>query len=234
MLADRVSRKMVNDGTLAVQYPAVMLRYQLDTTLASRWEEGDVSVSTLWDDYAKYVYLPRLRDISVLLAAVEQGPASVSWESEGFGVAAGAEEAGGRYLGLAAGSHPSAVGPTSLLVKPEFALGQVEKDAKNASGGATTEGQSNGEPTVGDEHEDVPITAFRGSVALDPGRPTHSFTQISAEVLEHLVSLANADVELRLEIKVTKNDGFPEHVVRTVTENGRTLKFNAGSGFTED
>jgi predicted AAA+ superfamily ATPase len=233
-VADRVSRKMVNDGTLAVQYPAVMLRYQLDTTLASRWEEGDVSVSTLWDDYAKYVYLPRLRDISVLLAAVEQGPASVSWESEGFGVAAGAEEAGGRYLGLAAGSHPSAVGPTSLLVKPEFALGQLEDDAKNGDVAQTPGGANSGESSTGGDSEEVPITAFRGTVALDPNRPTHAFTQISAEVLEHLVSLAGAEIELRLDIKVSKTSGFPEHVVRTVTENARTLKFNAGSGFTED
>ena len=109
-IGERVSRKMVNDGTLAERYPAVMLRHQLDTTLASRWEEGDVSAGALWDDYAKYVYLPRLRDIDVLLAAVETGPSTVSWESEGFGVAAGIDEVLGRYLGLAVGAHPRRAG----------------------------------------------------------------------------------------------------------------------------
>ena len=72
-IGERASCKMVNDGTLAERYPAVMLRHQLDTTLASRWEVRRLC-RRLWDDYAKYVYLPRLRDIDVLLAAVETGP----------------------------------------------------------------------------------------------------------------------------------------------------------------
>lgn len=46
------------------------------------------------------------------------------------------------------------------------------------------------------------------------------------EVLQHLTSLTDTDVEVTVEIKARRNAGFDGHVVRTVTENSRTLKFD--------
>ena len=145
-IADRVSRKMVNDGTLAVEHPPVMLRLKLDTSLASRWQDGDVSLATLWDDYAKYVYLQRMRDQSVLIETVSNGPARTNWEDEGFGVAAGFDEASGRYVGLVTGGLAMSVTPTWLIVKPEFALGQLETErpTETPTGGPGTSGEREG------------------------------------------------------------------------------------------
>jgi hypothetical protein len=42
-----------------------------------------------------------------------------------------------------------------------------------------------------------------------------------------------ADVKVTLEIEANIPDGAPEQVVRTVTENSRTLKFEV-SGFEEE
>ncbi len=47
------------------------------------------------------------------------------------------------------------------------------------------------------------------------------------EVLQHLAALMSADVEVTLEIQARVPDGVPENVVRTVTENARTLKFTS-------
>lgn len=44
-------------------------------------------------------------------------------------------------------------------------------------------------------------------------------------MIAHLAGLVGAEVEVTLEIEATVPDGAPEHVVRTVTENSRTLKF---------
>ena len=63
-----IAWQLVSDGTLAVQFPPVMLRLKLDGELASRWADGHVAASTLWEDIAKYAYLPRLQDQDVLLA----------------------------------------------------------------------------------------------------------------------------------------------------------------------
>ena len=54
-----------------------------------------------------------------------------------------------------------------------------------------------------------------------------------AEVLDHLVALLGTDVEVPVEISAGLDDGFPENVVRTVTENAKTLRFDPGSGFEE-
>ena len=56
----------------------------------------------------------------------------------------------------------------------------------------------------------------------------------SNEVLLHLVAFTGADVEVTLHIRATKPDGFDDGVIRTVTENARTLKFEPGSGFSEE
>jgi hypothetical protein len=240
-IADRVSRKMVNDGTLAIEHPPVMLRLKLDTALASRWEDGDVSVGTLWEDYAKYVYLQRMRDQSVLVETVSTGPARTNWQDEGFAVAAGFDEASGRYVGLTTGAHAMAVSPTSLVVKPEFALGQIETEQPGGpsdgppQGGPQGPGGGSGPgPEPGAPDEPKPVTTFRGSADVDAARPTRAFTQISAEVLEHLISQAGAEVTIRLEVTARQADGFPDQVIRTVTENARTLKFDDHSGFSEE
>ena len=52
-------------------------------------------------------------------------------------------------------------------------------------------------------------------------------------MISHLTGLVGAKVTVTLEIDAQMPDGAPEHVVRTVTENGRTLKF-ASQGFEKD
>ena len=52
--------------------------------------------------------------------------------------------------------------------------------------------------------------------------------------MAHLVGLAGAEVTVTIEIEADLPDGASEQVVRTVTENGRTLKFEPGSGFERD
>ncbi len=69
---------------------------------------------------------------------------------------------------------------------------------------------------------------------LDANRPVKDFGAVTEEVLQNLVALTGADVEVTLHIRATKPDGFDDGVIRTVTENARTLKFEPGSGFSEE
>lgn len=78
-VAERAARKLVHEDRLKTAYPPVLLRQVLDGVLAPMWEAGHVSVKDLWDAFARYLYLPRLRDMDVLIATVRQGPASVNW-----------------------------------------------------------------------------------------------------------------------------------------------------------
>jgi len=68
-------------------------------------------------------------------------------------------------------------------------------------------------------------TDFYGSVALDPLRLGSSAGQVATEVLQHLSALPGAEVTVTLEIRASVTEGVPSHIVRTVTENARTLSF---------
>ncbi len=56
---------------------------------------------------------------------------------------------------------------------------------------------------------------------------------IVEEVIERLTSLVGCEVEITLEIHARHQDGFDEGAIRTVSENGRTLKFEQ-FGFESD
>ena len=137
-----------------VQLPAQTLRIKLDGPLVSMWEGGDVRIGEVWEVLARYLYLPRLRDSEVLLATAAKGPASMTWQSEGFATAGSFEASQSRYIGLTVGSHPDNLTMASLIVRPEFALGQLEQ------GEATTEGGTGrGAGRVAGGHQSLSMSA---------------------------------------------------------------------------
>ena len=77
------------------------------------------------------------------------------------------------------------------------------------------------------------VRRFYGAKSLDPQRVSRDADQIANEVVKHLVALVDAGVEIKLEISADVPSGVPEDVVRTVTENAMTLKFEQ-HGFEEE
>ena len=57
--------------------------------------------------------------------------------------------------------------------------------------------------------------------------------RIADEVISPLVGLVGSEVTVTIEIEVRIPSGAPDNVVRTVTENSRTLKFTS-QGLEED
>ena len=76
-------------------------------------------------------------------------------------------------------------------------------------------------------------TRFHGTATLDPTRVGRDAGRIADEVIAHLVGLVGSEVTVTLEIDARIPTGAPPNVVRTVTENSRTLKFTS-QGFEED
>ena len=62
---------------------------------------------------------------------------------------------------------------------------------------------------------------------LDSARVGCDASRIADEVLSHLSGLVGAKVRVTLEVEAEIPDGAPENVVRTVTENSRTLRFTS-------
>ncbi len=72
---------------------------------------------------------------------------------------------------------------------------------------------------------------YHGTVILDSARVGRDAGRIADEVVTHLVGLVGSTVHVTLEIEAEIPAGVPDNVVRTVTENSRTLKFSSNSGF---
>ena len=51
------------------------------------WRGDHVAVKQLIEDFARYLYLPRLREPEVLLGAVKDGIALLTWEQDSFALA---------------------------------------------------------------------------------------------------------------------------------------------------
>jgi len=74
----------------------------------------------------------------------------------------------------------------------------------------------------------VPVVRrFFGTVTLDPTRVGRDASRIAEEVISHLVGQVGSDVTVRLEIAADLPKGASDQIVRTVTENSRTLKFDS-------
>ena len=67
------------------------------------WRGDHVAVKQLAEDFARYTYLPRLKDPQVLTAAVQDGLGLLLWAAESFAYADSFDEAAGRYRGLRCG-----------------------------------------------------------------------------------------------------------------------------------
>jgi hypothetical protein len=74
---------------------------------------------------------------------------------------------------------------------------------------------------------------FHGTPTLDPTRVGRDAGRIAEEVIAHLSGLVGAKVMVTLEVEAEVPNGAPDHVVRTVTENARTLKFTS-QGFEKE
>ena len=211
------------------------------------WRGDHVSIKQLVEDFARYLYLPRLRDSTVLLNAISAGVALLTWEQDAYALADSFDDEAKRYRGLRGGqvvSLPDIDAP-GLLVKPDIARQQLDAESAPPAGGGEAGGaETGGEsplPGEGPGPGEVPPgpppapqpTRFHGTVALDPARAGLDASRIADEVISHLSGLVRATVTVTLEIEAEVPLGAPDHVVRTVTENSRTLKFTS-QGFEKE
>lgn len=233
-LAVRASKKLRSEEFLLNSFGATRLKMELDKI--PLWRGDHVAVRQLVEDFARYPYLPRLRDPRVLLDAIADGVGLLTWAHDGFGYADEYDETSGRYRGLRGGTRIALTDAhaTGLIVKAEVASRQL--DAEHAAV-ATAAGQapapagtdSGGSPASDGGAPAVPgaarATRFHGTAALDPTRVGRDAGKIAEEVVAHLVGLVGANVTVTLEIDAAIPSGAPDHVVRAVTENCRTLRF---------
>lgn len=237
-LAERASRKLRNDELLIVNFAASRLRMEMDRV--PLWPQNHVAIRQLVEYFGRYLYLPRLQASAVVLNAIRAGLSLLTWEHDAFAYAESYDESAGRYRGLRYGALVNITeDDTGLLVRPEVARRQInEETAPPVPAGADTSKITLPEsgPTPPTNRPSGPIQPpkpkrYHGTVILDSARVGRDAGRIADEVVTHLVGLVGSSVRVTLEIEADIPEGAPDNVVRTVTENSRTLKFESNSGF---
>ena len=237
-LAVRASKKLRSEELLVPVLAGTRLRLELDRV--PLWRGDHAEIRQLADHFARYLYLPRLAGPEVLIRAIQDGLGLLLWTDESFAYADAFDEATSRYRGLRCGREVPLLDPASdgLLVKPEVAIAQQNAEPAAAATGAgvaetvptgsagshAAEGTSPGPTPTPPEQK---ARRFHGAVSLDATRVGRDASQIADEVIAHLAGLVGAKVTVTLEIEAEIPSGAPDHVVRTVTENSRTLKFSS-------
>ena len=234
-LAVRTVKRLKNDENLITQFSPTRLRLELERYL---WKDVDhLNLKKLWEYFATYLYLPRLKDSEVLIQAIQEGVQQTTW-AEHFAYAEGYDEEKSRYLGLKAGQLTSVVlDAHSLIVKQEAAKRQLEEEKEEPIPGVKKEtGEKEpDEKEPGEKKPEEPTKPrrFHGSISLDATRLGRDAGKVGEEIVQHLSALVGAEVEVTIEISAKIPDGTPDHVVRTVTENCNTLHFT-NYGFEEE
>ena len=236
-IVSKAAKKMVQGEQIIATWAPALLKMSLDELL---WKDSnDIAIKKLWEFLCTYCYLPRLANYSVLEDAITRGARS----TEFFGVAAG--YSGERYIDLRLNEIVYPINQSDLLVKPAVAMKQIMEEGKSGgqdgngisgstgstggSGSGIAGGQQAGGVSgqIGDDSGTGAApknTRFFMSAKLDNTRVNKNVNDYLTEVIQHLMSVDGADVELTLEVSVNAPGGIPSATVRTVSENCRTLK----------
>jgi len=226
-LAVRASKKLRSEESLVLSLGSTILRKHLDGV--PLWRGDHVAVRQLVEDFARYLYLPRVAGPEVLVQAMRDGVALLTWQSDTFAYAESHDEGAARYRGLRGGQGVS-ISPDSsgVLVKPDIALRQMDAEVPPVPPPGPGPGP---EPGPGPGPKPPPperqLRRFHGTVSLDPARVGRDASRIADEVIAHLTGQVGAEVTVTLEVEANLPGGASDQIVRTVTENSRTLKFTS-------
>jgi predicted AAA+ superfamily ATPase len=229
-LVTKAAKKMAQNETLISKWAPALLRMELDNLL---WRDNDsIAITTLWEYLCTYCYLPRLAGYDVLEDAIRTGVNSPEY----FALASAIGE--GRFIDLKYNQYVGIIERSAHLVKTAAAQRQVEAERAaqpdpqpDAPKMPTMDGGTSpampgsiAQPQPDADSQQTKNTRFYMSAQLDTMRMNRDVQRLVEEVISHLSSVDGAQMEVSLEVSVTAPSGLSPQVVRTVSENCRTLK----------
>lgn len=215
----RVGKKLAETERLLVKFSGSRLQLLLqEERLKGLWNKnGGIKISSLQETFIRFPYMPRVRDQSVLEAAVNECVSSLLLDS-GLGYAAGWNEKTSQWHGVMHGAGTIVDRHTGFLLQPDIAreLLQIPIPEKT-------------EPTQAQDASDAKLAAplnqaYRASFNVSADSFSRLASDIGQELLPHLAGTAGASVQVTVEINVDSPNGFSEKVLKTVSQNAVELK----------
>lgn len=233
----RVTKKLITQSQLYNDFAATELQMNLNNV--PLWRGDNVPVKQLREDFAKYLYLPKLISPDLLRMAIEAGINTVAWEKDTFAFAESYDEENNRYRGLRAGQHVFvSLDGNGLLVKSNVAAAQFAKEKAEAEAKAAETTPDSGKSYQGNPIADgrsgtvkeadgqgAKNTRFVGHMDMDAIRFFRDAETVEKEILKHLNALKGTKVKITLHIEADNRDGFSTDTERILKENGKTLGF---------
>ena len=195
-------------------------------------EKNDVLAMSFWEDSLKYLYLPRLRNRSVLEQTIVKGAGSTDF----FGTANG--KSGEKYEGFKFDDANVQLDETLLLIESEVAAAYREQHIARKDPAQNEDGQNAvpSTPAAGTETS-PPVTSpqnkrsknFFGSRAVTASMAKMEMVQIAEEIINVISSDPNAEVKVTVEISAEFPEGASDQIRRAVSENAASLSFETKS-----
>ncbi len=225
----KAARKMQQNEQLITTWAPALLNMQLEDLL---WQgRNEIKVDELWKLLCTYCYLPRLASFEVLQTCIQNGVNSEDY----FAYADSVTD--GKYTALKYNQYVGFVDRSGYLVKQIAALKQ-----KNAEAQAKPEPQPNpwkvpaGEQPESPNDNPMPQPAtepqphqpqnrrFSMTATLDNTRVVKNVGSLMDEIINHLMQIDGAKVELKLLVEAEMPNGTPVNTARAIKENCATLK----------
>ena len=160
---------------------------------------------------------------------------------------------GSRYIDLKFNQHIDIIEPSGYLVKTNIAQSQLSEEARQRDVQAVQNNGNNILPGFSGSSDEIYYPSSDGDTAsavsspatetpknrhfnmtaqLDNTRINRDVQRLMEEVISHITNVDGAQSEILLEVNITVPSGLPSGVIRTVSENCRTLKVQS-FGFDE-
>jgi hypothetical protein len=122
----------------------------------------------------------------------------------------------------------------AVIARPEAAQAQIDADMRRqaAAGNVVAPTVTGTPPGAGSHGQPTPpppkrVTRYHGTVQIDPQRGNKEMATIIEEIVQRLTGLTGTDVTITVEISASREAGFDDATIRTISENSRTLKFRS-------
>jgi predicted AAA+ superfamily ATPase len=234
-----IERVCAENELVITTWSPVHLRNKL-RELYWKADKSAVVAMVFWEDTQRYLYLPRLKDRTVLAQAIVKGAATKDFFATAYGQTAEGFE------GFKFGDANVQLDDTLLLIEPEAAkaheaevAAKAAATAASAAAAGTTGTTSTGAPaplplSSGGTAPAVTGTtppaqpkakAFYGSAEVNASTAKMRMVQIADEIIALLASDPTATVKVSVEINADYPNGVSDQIKRAVSENAGSLNF---------
>ena len=235
-LSAEIERVCQDNELIITTWSPIHLRQQL-RELYWKADQPTVKALAFWEDTQRYLYLPRLKQRTVLEQAIIKGATSTDF----FGTAYG--QNGDTFEGFHLGDPNIQIDDTLLLIEPGVAQAYAARQTAVVndppatippvdtpgipvptpippSRPGTLPGIS--PPPVA---ADPPPRSFYGSIEINPHSAAVPLRNLADEIISILASDPNAHLKVTVEISAEFPKGVSDAIKRAVSENAASLGF---------